>query len=346
MNMLRIEGQTGPSEIMVGERLENLMRYLPPGRRPIIVTDGNLLRLHGHRFPAAAVITIGTGEKVKTLESVSHIYRELIRLEADRFDFIVAIGGGLVCDVAGFAASTYMRGVPYGFVATSLLAQVDASVGGKNGVNFDGYKNMVGVFNQPRFVICDLNLLATLPTGEIANGLAEIVKHAAIYDRDYFEAIENNVDRIEGLEPDFIEELVHRSVVIKSDVVNRDEKESGERRKLNFGHTFGHAIERCTRLAHGEAVSIGMRIAGHFSTQAAGLPSHDLERLEALLQRLGLPLEVPVPPEALLQALGKDKKRQGDRLHFVCLEALGRSVVTPVSLAELSAFLSSAFAPR
>ena len=343
---MRIEGQTGPSDIVVGERLENLVRYLPPDRRPIIITDDNVHRLHGHRFPSAAVITIGVGEKVKTLESVSQIYRELIRLEADRFDFLVAIGGGLVCDVAGFAASTYMRGVPYGFVATSLLAQVDASVGGKNGVNFDGYKNMVGVFNQPRFVICDLHLLETLPADEIANGLAEIVKHAAISDRDYFEAIENNVARIEALDTAFIEELVHWSVVIKSDVVNRDEKESGERRKLNFGHTFGHAIEKCTQLAHGEAVSIGMRIAGHFSKQVTGLPSDDLKRLEDLLRRLGLPLEMPVPPEALLQALGKDKKRQGDNLHFVCLEALGRAVVTPVSLGKLSTFLSSEFDGR
>ena len=341
MNTLRIQGQTGPSDIVVGEHLENLPRYLPSAGRTIIVTDDNVHRLHGHRFPSADVITIGTGEKVKTLESVSHIYRELIRREADRFDFILAIGGGLVCDVAGFAASTYMRGVPYGFVATSLLAQVDASVGGKNGVNFNGYKNMVGVFNQPRFVICDLSLLETLPPGEIANGLAEIVKHGAIYDRDYFATIENNVGLIESLEPAFMEALVHRSVVIKSEVVNRDEKEAGERRKLNFGHTFGHAIEKCTNLAHGEAVSIGMRIAGHFSKQTAGLAHDDLVRLEALLQRLGLPLQVPVAPDALLQALGKDKKRQGDTLHFVCLEALGRSVVTPVDLSTLAAFMTT-----
>jgi 3-dehydroquinate synthase len=340
---LRIQGQTGPSDIVVGEHVENLARYLPSDRRPIIVTDDNLLRLHGHRFPSADVIRIGTGEKVKTLESVSHIYRELIRLEVDRFDFIIAIGGGLVCDVAGFAASTYMRGVPYGFVATSLLAQVDASVGGKNGVNFNGYKNMVGVFNQPRFVICDLSLLETLPPGEIANGLAEIVKHAAIYDRDYFETIESNVTLIECLDPAFMEPLIHRSVVIKSEVVNRDEKETGERRKLNFGHTFGHAIEKCTNLAHGEAVSIGMRIAGHFSKQMVGLAQDDLERLETLLQRLGLPLEVPVAPDALLEALGKDKKRQGDTLHFICLEALGQSVVTPVGLSTLATFLSSEF---
>ncbi|MDJ0808819.1 MAG: 3-dehydroquinate synthase [Desulfobacterales bacterium] len=343
MNTLRIQGQSGPSEIVVGERIESLSAYLPSDGRIVIVTDTNVERLHGHRFPEAEVITIGTGEKIKTLESVAHIYRELIRLEADRFTFLVAIGGGLVCDVAGFAASTYMRGIPYGFVATTLLAQVDASVGGKNGVNFSGFKNMVGVFNQPRFVICDLELLATLPSHEVANGLAEIVKHAAIYDKDYFDAIEASVPLIEQLDLGCIEDVVHRSVVIKAQVVNRDEKEAGERRKLNFGHTFGHAIEKCTGLAHGEAVSIGMVIAAHFSNQVTGFPRRERERLEKLLKRLGLPTALPIAPHDILQALGKDKKRQGDSLHFVCLENIGRSVVRPVTLAELSAFLTAAF---
>ncbi|MBL0714388.1 MAG: 3-dehydroquinate synthase [Desulfosarcina sp.] len=343
MDILRIQGQSGLSEILVGERLEHLSRYLPPGGRIVIVTDTNVGRLYRQRFPEADVIAIGTGEKIKTLDSVAQIYRELIRFEADRFTFLVAIGGGLVCDVAGFAASTYMRGLPYGFVATSLLAQVDASVGGKNGVNFNGYKNMVGVFNQPRFVICDLGLLETLPQSEICNGLAEIVKHAAIYDADYFDAIESNAALIDNLEPSFIQELVHRSVVIKSEVVNRDETETGERRKLNFGHTFGHAIEKCTGLAHGEAVSIGMLIAGRFSKRVTGFPRSDLERVEKLLRRLGLPTEMPVPPGELLQALGKDKKRQGDTLHFVCLEAIGRAVVKPVTLSDLSAFMAAEF---
>ncbi len=343
MQIVSIQGQTGPSDIAVGERIESLPAFLPSDARRVIVTDANVARLHRHRFPPAEVITIGTGEKNKTLESVAHIYRELIRLEADRFTFLVAIGGGLVCDAAGFAASTYMRGIPYGFVATTLLAQVDASVGGKNGVNFDGFKNMVGVFNQPRFVICDLNLLKTLPPGELANGLAEIVKHAAICDSAYFDAIENNVSRIDALDPAFIEELVLKSVLIKSQVVNRDEKEAGERRKLNFGHTFGHAIEKCTALAHGEAVSIGMVLAARFSQQRTGFPPESRMRLTALLHRLGLPTELPTAPDAVLQALGKDKKRQGESVHFVCLERLGRAVVQPIELSDLSTFLTTAF---
>ena len=343
MQTVHIQGQSGPSDIAVGERIENLPAYLPSGARCVIVTDANVARLHRHRFPPAEVVTIGTGEKNKTLETVAHIYRELIRLEADRFTFLVAIGGGLVCDTAGFAASTYMRGIPYGFVATTLLAQVDASVGGKNGVNFDGFKNMVGVFNQPRFVICDLNLIKTLPPGELANGLAEIVKHAAIYDSDYFDAIENNVSLIDALDPAFIEELVHRSVRIKSRVVNRDEKEAGERRKLNFGHTFGHAIEKCTGLAHGEAVSVGMVLAARFSQHRTGFPPESRLRLTNLLHRLGLPTELPTAPDEILTALGKDKKRQGDSIHFVCLERLGCSVVQPIGLSDLSTFLTAEF---
>lgn len=343
MDTLRIQGLSGPSDIVVGERIENLTSYLPSGFRTVIVTDTNVERLHRHRFPPGDVVTIGTGEKIKTLESVTQIYSELVRLEADRFTFLVAIGGGLVCDVAGFAASTYMRGIPYGFVATSLLAQVDASVGGKNGVNFRGYKNMVGVFNQPCFVICDTAMLETLPPDEIANGLAEIVKHAAIYDADYFGTIEANISLIEKLEPTFIKDLVHKSVVIKAQVVNRDEKEAGERRKLNFGHTFGHAIERCTGLAHGAAVSIGMVIAGHFSVGHTGFDPQDLDRLERLLRRLGLPTALPAPADEILQALGKDKKRRGDTLHFICLETIGRSAVIPVTLLDLSAFFTGLF---
>jgi 3-dehydroquinate synthase len=341
MHTLRIQGQSGQSDILVGEALESLPRYLPDSGRVVIVTDTNVQRLYGHRFPAGDVIAIGTGEKNKTLETVMHIYRELIRLEADRYTFLVAIGGGLVCDVAGFAASTYMRGIPYGFVATTLLAQVDASVGGKNGVNFSGYKNMVGVFNQPRFVICDLGMLDSLPPGEVANGLAEIVKHAAIYDAGYFETIEANTDLVARLDPILMERLVHQSVVIKSQVVNRDEKESGERRKLNFGHTFGHAIEKCTGLAHGAAVSIGMVIAGHFSCRVTGFAPRDRERLTRLLMQLGLPVDLPAMHDQLIRALAKDKKRQGDHLHFVCLEAIGRSTVQTVALADLSEFLTA-----
>ena len=199
MHEIIVEGQTGRSRIMVGERLDHLASYLPEGRT-IIITDEKVGALYQDRFPTGEVITIGCGEKHKTLKTLATIYDRLIEAEADRSSFIVGIGGGIVGDVTGFAASTYMRGLRFGFVPTSLLAQVDATVGGKNGVNFMGYKNMVGVFNQPDFVIADITLLNTLPPEEIACGLAEIVKHGCIADATYFDFIEAHCNAIERLD--------------------------------------------------------------------------------------------------------------------------------------------------
>ena len=235
-------------------------------------------------------------------------------MEADRSTFIVGIGGGIVGDITGFAASTYMRGLGFGFVATSLLAQVDATVGGKNGVNFKGYKNMVGVFNQPHFVIADIELLKTLPPGEVACGLAEIVKHACIADADYFAYIESQCNAIRQLEPAVMHKLVYESVVIKSNVVNRDEREAGERRKLNFGHTVGHALEKTLGISHGAAVSVGMVMAAELSKQHDLLDGQDLTRIKALLTRLNLPTRIDFNPKAVIEALGKDKKRENDQL--------------------------------
>ena len=226
MKRMEIQGDSGRSEIFVGERLGNVTAYLPV-EHPVIITDTNVGRLYDKDFPPGHVIRIGTGEAVKNLDTVQQIFEEMVALKADRSTFILGIGGGIVCDIAGFAASTYMRGVGFGFVSTSLLSQVDASVGGKNGVNFSGYKNMVGVFNQPAFVICDLDVLKTLETDEVRCGFAEIVKHAAIADSAMFEYLEKNYGKALSLDLTVIEKLVHESVMIKSAVVNKDEKEKG-----------------------------------------------------------------------------------------------------------------------
>ena len=186
METFLIKGITGNSNIYIGESLQNVEEYLPKGKT-IIITDENVKNHYLSDFPDCPVITISTGESIKTLATVESIYRQLINLDVDRQTFILAIGGGIVCDIAGFVASTFQRGLRFGFVSTSLLSQVDASVGGKNGVNFDSYKNMVGVFMQPEFVICDIKLLNTLPKEEVANGFAEIVKHALIEDYSMFE---------------------------------------------------------------------------------------------------------------------------------------------------------------
>ncbi len=334
MKTFTINTDSSPSRILIAERLENLQRYIPVAK-PIIVTDVNVGKLYPLDAIAGGVITIGTGETIKTLDTVEKIYAQLLSLQADRSAFIVGVGGGIVCDITGFAASTFMRGVRFGFVATSLLAQVDASVGGKNGVNFQGYKNMVGLFHQPEFVICDLEVLKTLPPREISCGLAEIVKHAAIADADLFAFLEEQAESVLALDPEAIEKLVLRSVGIKSAIVSRDETEKGERRLLNFGHTFGHAIEKVSGISHGEAVSIGMVVAAALSVKKGLLTTKEERQLRDLLARLQLPNDFAFDPQKILNAATKDKKRAGDRIHFVLLAGIGDAVVEPIAIEEL-----------
>jgi 3-dehydroquinate synthase len=338
MNEIIVTGQSGRSRIFIGETLDHLANYLPKGRT-VIITDENVRRLYGHRFPEAEVITIGLGEQHKTLETLAMIYDRLIAAEADRSTFVVGIGGGIVGDVTGFAASTYMRGLRFGFVASTLLAQVDATVGGKNGVNFKGYKNMVGVFNLPEFVLIDIGLLHTLPPAEIACGLAEIVKHACIADAAYFDDIEQHVGAIAELDGHVLQRLVQRSVEIKAGVVNQDEREAGERRKLNFGHTLGHAFEKTLGIPHGAAVSAGMAMAAELSVARGLLRPEEKARLIALLRRLNLPTVLDFDRSAVFSALQKDKKRQQTQMHFILLKGLGQAVVQTIPIDELGRWL-------
>ncbi len=335
MQTFFISGGTGQSKLLIGERLEALTEHVP-AERLIIVTDETVSNLYSSRFPQAPVITVGCGEEVKTLDTAGWLYRRLLDLEADRDTFLLGIGGGVVCDLTGFVASTYLRGVELGFAATTLLAQVDASVGGKNGVNLDGYKNMVGLFRQPELVLCDLGVLPTLGEEDIGCGLAEIVKHGAIADPDLFAFLEENAPRALQLDPAVTERLVADSVLIKSRIVNLDERESGQRRKLNFGHTFGHAVEKTTSAPHGEAVSQGMVLAGLLSVQRGLLAEKELQRLVTLLQRLNLPTRIDAAhPDEMLQALSKDKKRQGESIRFVLLESIGEAVVESIPLRKI-----------
>ena len=334
MKTYRISGTTGTSSIFIGERLQNLTAHLPD-RKLIIITDGNVGRLYAGSFPPAPVITLEPGEMSKSLAVVENIYSRLLELEVDRSSFIIGIGGGVVCDITGFVASTYMRGLRFGYVATSLLAQVDASVGGKNGVNFGGYKNLVGTFNQPEFVICDPYLLKTLPEKEVLCGLAEVVKHALIKDTALLAFLEQNGEPIRRLAADVIERLVSDSVAIKSAVVNQDEKESGMRRILNFGHTFGHAVEHLQRISHGEAVSIGMVIAAGISMRKGMLTAGDVERIKRLLENLKLPVTSTADPARMIEVIRKDKKRESDIVHFVLLNGIGQAVVEALPFDEL-----------
>lgn len=334
MKTLHIHGRAGTSTLMVGERLSRLDRYIPEGRT-VILTDPVVRKLYGDRFPDFPVIEIGLGEGNKTLQTVQEIYGRLIEMEADRATFLVGIGGGIVCDVAGFAASTYLRGVRFGFVATTLLAQVDASVGGKNGVNFAGYKNMVGTFNQPDFVICDTDLLKTLTGPDLLCGFAEIVKHGAIADPALFQFIEDRWRDALALDPPTIERMVVDSVKVKSGIVNEDETEAGVRRKLNFGHTFGHAVEKVAGVPHGEAVSVGMAAASLLSLKQGWLGREEADRILRLLARIGLPTRLAVDPRSAMAALRRDKKREGDRIRFVLLKRIGEAAIEEIRIADL-----------
>jgi 3-dehydroquinate synthase len=338
MQTYQISGPVGDSRIIVGERLERLKDYLPAGK-VIVVTDHHVRQLYKDRFPSAPVISIGTGESIKTIDSLVDIYSGLLEREADRSAFLVGIGGGIVCDTAGFAASTYMRGVRFGFVASSLLAQVDAAIGGKNGVNFNGYKNLVGTITQPEFVICDPHLLQTLPETEIRCGLAEIVKHGLIGNPRLYRFMAENVEKILQLDLGVYERIIADSVAVKVAIVNRDTRETGERRILNFGHTFGHAIEKILKISHGEAVSIGMVLAAEISVRKKILPPAACENIRGLLQRLGLPVGCRAEPAQVIDAVRKDKKRHEDSIHFVLLRGIGEAVVEKVSLRELEALM-------
>jgi len=338
MQKIQIQTPEGRSKILIGEGFDGLAALVPKDRA-FIVTDKNVADLYGDRFPPVPVIRIESGERHKTLETVRRIHEALIEAGADRSVHLVGIGGGIVCDVTGFAASTFMRGVGLGFVATTLLAQVDASVGGKNGVNLSGYKNIVGTFRQPDFVLCDPSLLATLPPREVVNGLAEVVKHGAIGDPDLFAYLETYSDAARSLEMEAVQRMVSASVTLKAAVVRRDEREAGERRILNFGHTLGHALEKVAAMSHGEAVSVGMVAASGWAVKRGLIAEEEAARLPSLLQTLGLPVRAAADPLALVDAISKDKKREGDRIHFVFLRRIGEAVVEPMDLSETKEML-------
>jgi 3-dehydroquinate synthase len=335
MQTINIKTETGESNVFLGEKLENLNNYLPQGKKVIIITDENILKYYSTQIKNFTVVRIGLGEKNKTLQTLEKIFEEFIKHEVDRSTFVVAIGGGIVCDVAGFAASTFMRGLKFGFVSTTLLSQVDASVGGKNGVNFLGYKNMVGVFSQPQFVICDVTMFKTLDPKEFISGFAEIIKAAAIRDINFFDYLEANFNKALNYDEAVLEKIIYESVRIKAQVVQNDEKEKGERRILNFGHTFAHSIEKNFGILHGEAVSIGMVLASKVSVKMNLLTLNEATRIEKLLSNFKLPVKLALDKNKVYNALLKDKKREGDFINLVLLNKLGNAIVQKVSVKDM-----------
>jgi hypothetical protein len=307
--------------------------------RGLLVTDAQVSALCGAQVAetlaragaAVEIVTIPAGEPSKSLDMANIIYTRAIELGLDRKSPIFALGGGVVGDLAGFVAATYMRGVPFVQLPTSLLAQVDSSVGGKVAVNHPLGKNLIGAFYQPAAVFIDLRFLASLPPREIASGLGEIIKYGVISDADFFAWLEMHTSDVCALTPDAAVHMIARSCEIKADVVTRDEYEGGLRRILNFGHTIAHAIEKetgYTRYRHGEAVAIGMVGAAYISEEMGLLSPEERARIEDLVRMTGLPLTAEgVLPDAMYADLFHDKKTVGGRIHWVLARGIGSTAI-------------------
>lgn len=278
----------------------------------------------------SVLITVSAGETAKSLKSVHACYDQLAAHRLERKSFIVALGGGVVGDLAGFVAATYLRGITFVQAPTTLLAQVDSSVGGKVGVNLKAGKNLVGAFYQPRLVLCDLHTLVTLPPREFRAGLAEVIKYGIIHDADLFGRLEEELPALLRREPEILAEVIARCCEIKAEVVGKDETEGGLRAILNFGHTIGHALEAISRYGkylHGEAISIGQMAAAEISSQVLGLPASDVARIQQLLLRSGLPTHVrlnPAQKHKLFEAMRLDKKVSSGEIRFVLARKIGQ----------------------
>ena len=312
--------------------------------RLFVVADEHAVDLHAGRLHAvlgaAPMLTISGLEADKTVEAVSRVWDWLVEQGAQRRDALIAFGGGVVCDLAGFAAASYLRGIGLVNAPTTLLAQVDASVGGKTGVNHPRGKNLIGAFYQPLSVVADTDLLATLPKRAFAAGMAEVAKMAMILDARLFARLEDIGGSLGPEDAETLAPIVARSIELKADVVERDERESGDRMLLNYGHTVGHALEAGAgygTLLHGEAVAVGMQAAAHIAQRLEMLPTEDARRQTDLLRQLGLPLAWPANADGVLDRLALDKKRAGSRQRWVLAECVGAGRIrddVPVELAR------------
>jgi 3-dehydroquinate synthase len=338
MHLMKISTESGRSLIIAGGDLKDLSAYLPPENRLFIITDTNVRALYGDRFPAGEVLTIQAGEESKTLTVIGDLCRRLLEYGADRSAFILGFGGGVVCDIAGMVASVYMRGVRHGFVSTTLLSQVDASIGGKTGVNLGSFKNIIGTFRQPEFVLCDHKLLSTLTDDEFQSGLGELIKHAAIRDRDLFFDISSSLEKLYDRDPDILEDMIYRAVRIKADIVRRDPLEKGMRRLLNFGHTFGHIMETSYGLPHGVAVMEGMLIASELSVWSREMPLAEMRIFGKVLEKSGLQEGHQIPANVPAM-ISRDKKSEGGYVNFVLLRSVGKAVIRKLPVQEIEAFV-------
>jgi 3-dehydroquinate synthase len=354
-NRLAVGTPTQRYEILIGSKLlgdRASWAGLPASADGVIVTNPIVDAHYGERLAIAVAplhrrltrIVLPDGEAHKDWTTLNRIFDHLLGIAADRKTLLYALGGGVVGDITGFAAATYMRGVPFVQVPTTLLAQVDSSVGGKTAINHPLGKNMIGAFYQPLRVLCDLDVLATLPARELSAGLAEVIKYGPIADAGFLDWIEANVDRLRAGDKDSLAHAVRRSCEIKAEVVSADEREAGLREILNFGHTFGHAIEAGLGYGvwlHGEAVGCGMVLASELSADLGLVPREFALRLKHIVERAGLPPQPPVMPlPRWFDLMRKDKKARAGEIRFVLLDEVGRAAVRAVPDQRVASLLA------
>jgi 3-dehydroquinate synthase len=326
-------------EIRIGrdilDRMTLLIAKNHKAGRYAVITDDCVGGLYGKKFISVlkdiglnvSLIEFPAGESSKNIKTVMDIAGKLMEMGADRETCLIALGGGVVGDITGFVASVFMRGVPYIQIPTTLVAQVDSSIGGKTGVDLPHGKNLLGTFYQPRAVFADLNFLDTLPEKEFNNGLAEIIKYGIIDDEKMFRALEDNMDAVKSKDSKLMPGLVENCCRIKKSVVEIDEKEHGLRRILNFGHTIGHSVETISKfsITHGEGVALGMVAAARISEKTGYLKNNEAERIESIIRQAGLPVKMPKSLDGakIISQLKMDKKKKGDIIHFVLLKKIG-----------------------
>jgi len=304
----------------------------------VIVTDENLFDKHKKKFKGFRSIVIPAGEQFKIQLTVDNIIQQLIDLGADRNTTLIGVGGGVVTDITGYVAGIFMRGINCGFVPTSILAMVDAAIGGKNGIDVGLYKNMVGLIRQPQFILYDFTMLKSLPKEEWINGFAEVIKHACIKDAVMFKQLEET--KIATFQKDLtaVAKLIQRNALLKTKVVLDDEYERGERKLLNFGHTIGHAVENLYQIPHGHAVSIGMGAACKISEQITGFKQS--ERVVQVLKQYGLPPQFAFDKEETFRLLKSDKKKDNQAINYVLLDKIGKSAIVSLPFSKIQALIN------
>lgn len=315
------------------------LKNLVSVQQAIIITDENIFAAHTKKFKGYNTIVLKAGEEYKIQSTVDNIIEQLIAFEADRKTILIGVGGGVITDLTGYVASVYMRGIQFGFVPTTLLALVDASIGGKNGIDVGVYKNIVGVTRQPSFILHDVSFLKSLPDAEWQNGFAEIIKHACIKDAAMFKELQSHNLKFYQTKKAELNKLIQRNTKIKIKVVQADEFEQADRKLLNFGHTLGHALENQYELSHGQAISIGMTYASEISQQLLGFKQTD--NVVKVLEKYALPTYAAFDNQKVFAILKMDKKRANKEINYILLEKIGKGIVLPIPITDLENLISN-----